>query len=365
MRRKMSRHWFVRTLLLLVCGIAAGCFSGCEKSAELEDREYILTLGLDLEQEGLSILYDVSTFYKEGASSSEEGGQKSMQYSADSIYDMVKAYGQQSDKYMDLNHLKAVIIGKDLANNQEKLIELLQYIEKNDLFARNVKVFVADNKAADIFTIADKLPTSIGDYLDNLYMNSNYFVKNQSTDMGKLISHWHNNDEILLVPILKIENEKPIPASYALMKEVKMSDELSNEEGNLVLLGNGVRLKTNLVTDSSYAVQIDKVKKKLTILEQSGPYAKITVVIKAHSVNQPMEDVKLQTKVQSEVERKLEQSFSQLLTKWEPKRIDFFHTFSALSAKNRNLWLKYHDKREEYDQDLTSAVEVTVEIKDD
>lgn len=365
MRKEKNSRWFRCILLLIIFAGTISCVSGCEKSAELEDREYILALGIDLEQEGLSITYDVSRLYKAGANSSEEGGQKSVQYSAESFYDIVNAYGSQSDKFMDLNHLKAVIIGKELACNQEKLIELLQYIEQNDLFARNVKVFVAENKAADIFALGNDLSSSIGDYLENLYMNSNYYVKDQSTDVGKLISHWHNYDEILLVPILKAENEKPVPGSYALMQATGMSQELSNDEGNLVFLGNGVRLKINLVTGSSYAIQIDKVKKKLSISDNNGPYAKVKIVIKGHSVNQSLEDAKLQAAVESELAQQLEQSYAEFLNKWEPEEIDFFHTFSALSAENRNLWLEYRDKREEYNHNLTAGVEVEVELKDD
>lgn len=357
----MIRKFYIGIGVLLVCFFSC---VGCSESTELEDREFVMAVGIDLDEEGLLFSYDISEEYKQGSDSGQEGGQKSIQVFGDSVWDLTNAYGRQSDKSLDYNHIKAIVLGRELAEDQDKMIELLQFIEKNDLFAQNVKVFVANNGASELWQDTE-LEESIGKYLEKLYENSDYYVEEQSCSLGEVFTYWHNYDEVLLIPILQQQNKKPGISGYAVMKGCAMKKELSEEEANLVFLGNGIKLKSHIVTDSHYVIQIDRIRQEMVYSGTEQILITITLNIRGHVINKQVEEKRILRETETAMEESLNASFKEFVTAQRGSSMDYFHTFLKLSQNQKTLWLKYRSDREAFSDHTIIEIKTNVTLSDD
>ena len=86
----------------------------------------------------------------------------------------------------------------------------------------------------------------MGEYLENIYVDSNYYVEGQSSSIGELISHRHDSKETLIVPVLTAQDNRPFIKSYALVQNVDWIEHLGKEEADLIFLANGVSVRMNL-----------------------------------------------------------------------------------------------------------------------
>lgn len=338
--------------------------AACGENTELEDKEFVMAVGIDMDQEGLLFSYDLSQEYKEGSDSSQEGGQKSIQVFGKSVWDLINAYGRQSDKSLDYNHMKAIVLGREVAENQEKIIELLQFIEKNNLFAQNVKVFVADNRASELWQETE-LGEPLGEYLEKLYENSDYYVKRQSCSVGELFTHWQNYDEVLLIPLLQQKNKKPEISDYAVMKACAIKKELSEEQANLVFLGNGIKLKSHIVTDSHYVIQIDRIRQEMIYSGNDEIVIEITLNIRGHVINKKVEEERILQETETAMEDSLNRSFAEFVRTQRESEMDYFRTFLKLSQNNKTLWMKYRNDRKAFSQNTIIEIKTNVRLSDD
>ncbi|MCI8372270.1 MAG: GerAB/ArcD/ProY family transporter [Lachnospiraceae bacterium] len=330
------------------------CLTGCAKGVELEDREFVLTLGVDWNGEQAEFYYDTSDMGTD--SGSGEGGQTAVKIKTDDFYELRSAYGQQSDKYLDCNHLKAVIIGKGLAADPKRLGEFLEYVETNELFARNVKLFFAE-EVEKIFALCPDMNTVLGEYLDNVYIDSSYYVEEQSSTLGDLLGHWHDSEESLLVPVLEDREGRPLIRAYAVVWKTAWTNDLSIAEANLAFLGNGVNVQVELMADKKYAVQLRRTSRELNFISEEPLRAEAVIDIQGEVINEEVKSEKKKREIEKALNKKLEQFYQSVLA--DTKKLDLLHIYRALGVHNRELWKKYHNNREEFCRDL----EITVQIK--
>lgn len=349
---KPERLVGVAAALLLVV-----CLTGCAKGVELEDREFVLTLGVDWDGENVQFYYDTSEMGTD--SGGGEGGQSVMKINADAFYQLRSAYGQQSDKYLDCNHLKAVIIGKNLAENSEQLEEFLKYIETNELFARNVKLFFAED-IESIFALCPDMNTVLGEYLENVYIDSSYYVEGQSSTLGELIGHWHDSGEVLLVPVLQAKAGKPLITNYAVTKQVQWVKQLSIAEANLVFLGNGIHVQVEVPVDKAYMIQLTRSSREIDFRENKLLTAKLTITLQGQVINEEIKSEKKKREIEKALEKKLEDLYASVLPELRP--FDVLHLYRTLGLHNRALWEKYQDNREQFLKDVQIDVKVDANI---
>ncbi len=333
-----------------MCVFLALSFTGCAKGVELEDREFVLALGVEIQEDKVLFYYDTSNT-QDG---SGEASQEVVRIEADAFYELTSAYGQQSDKYLDYNHLKALVIGKNLASDADKLSELLQFIEQNELFARNTKLFFSED-AERIFSLCTSMNTALGEYLENLYVDSDYYVEGQSASLGDLIKHRHEKEETFLVPVLKAGEKQPLIDSYGIVRDVQWIEKLRPQEAELVFLGNGVNIKETVKVDRTYAVKINNVRKEVAFSDDKSINAVVTLEIRGQLKNK--EAGKQKREIETEMEKQLEENYGQFLIDY--KALDLFHLFRSLGSHNRQMWQQYHEKRAEF----INQCQVTFKIK--
>lgn len=337
-----------------MCVLLALSITGCAKGVELEDREFVLSLGVEIQDDKVLFYYDTSNT-QDGSS---ESSQEVVRIEADEFYELTSAYGQQSDKYLDYNHLKALVIGKNLASDSEKLSELLKFIEQNELFARNTKLFFAEDLES-IFSLCTTMKTALGEYLENLYVDSDYYVEGQSASLGDLIKHRYEKEETFLVPVLKANEKQPLVDSYGIVRDIQWIEKLRPQEAELVFLGNGVDIKETMKVDKVYAVKINNVRQEVVFSDEKTLSAVITLQIRGQLKNE--EAGKQKREIEAKLEEQLEENYRQFLVDY--KALDLFHLYRSLGSHNRQMWQQYHEKRTEFINQCQVVFDINASIE--
>lgn len=330
---------------LLCCCVLLGSLTGCGKRVELDMREFVLALGVDWTGDKVKYYYD---------------GSDTIALETDHFYEFQSAYGQQADKYLDYNHLKVVIIGEKLASDREKMKEFLLYIENNELFARNTKLFFAKEDLEEIFRAGGELDENLGEYLENMYIDSNYYVEEQSASLGDFMSHEHEPDEAFLVPVLSVRSHKPAVEHYGLVREGVWSGTVDVEEANLIFLGNGVKTGWQLIVQEPYAVEMERVSRELAFSGEDAVEAQLTIHVRGNVVNNRVTDEAYKRELETLLEKKLETAYEATVEKW--RTWDVLHLYQSLGSHDRRLWKVYQNRKGDFCREVHVRIQVDVTI---
>ena len=176
----LSRGWKQKTLqraqrgaamivLLLLCG---GIFSGC-KTAELEDRDFPVELALSDESDLTREFLDA---------------------------------GNAGNRMIDYSHLKVMILSRSFIENEGLMEELLRLLREKNEIPQSAYVVVADD-AKGLQKAEEVLGEPVGVYLEQTFENVSPIKKQAYPTLGMLYQERENQNETLLLPFVKEEQE--------------------------------------------------------------------------------------------------------------------------------------------------------------
>lgn len=150
---------------------AAGLLSGCQ-ARELEDREFVQAMEIDL-QNGKLV-----------------GGFGGFLVEADTVEGLQRSYQDQIERFLDLGHIKVLVLGKELIKEEERLGQVMAELAQRPVFARNILVLSYNYE--DGKSYLNKLEEKgvvPGEYLSNLYKNNPYKKQESTATLGDLMSY--------------------------------------------------------------------------------------------------------------------------------------------------------------------------------
>lgn len=154
-----------KILMVLLLGLL---LTGC-KARELNDREFVQAM--ELEWNGERLTGGFGTFLVEG----------------NSVQEIQREYQDRLDKYLDLGHMKVLILGKQLMKDGEKLQQVLEELERKPLLARNILVLSYDYEEGEsCLKLLEEKGVIPGEYISNLYKNNP--DKKSTATLGELLS---------------------------------------------------------------------------------------------------------------------------------------------------------------------------------
>lgn len=158
----------IKTAVLLLFFLFT--FSG-SAGRELEERVYPQALELDL-RDGML-----------------EGGFGEELVRGDSLAEICEEYQNRLSDYLDLGHIKAIVFGKALQSEKERMREVLLELEQMPLISRNSLVFVHEYQAGESYlkTLAQK-EKNVGQYLCDLYRNNPYRAPQEKMTLARLLA---------------------------------------------------------------------------------------------------------------------------------------------------------------------------------
>lgn len=159
--RRVKKISVCLACLLLLCGCAA---------RELEDRRFAEAIELDLREGELW------------------GGFGGRLVSGESVKEICRAYQESMDQYLDLGHIKAIVLGERLTQDEEKMRAVLLELEQMPVISRSSLVFThryeGDESYLEMLEKEGKTP---GEYLLDRYQNNPYRTKDETVSLGDLL----------------------------------------------------------------------------------------------------------------------------------------------------------------------------------
>lgn len=353
-RTSSAGLWALAALALLFLG-------GCG-TRELEDRGFPLAVGIDKEEEGMALSFDFPDLSQGDDEKNPSERTVTFSVEAGAYYEAQKAYENNTNKVLDYNHLKAIILSQEFLGDNEALRELLSWLEHEQVVARNTYLFVAKDRAAEILTLTEGTGGSVGKYLEQMVNTQEDFKEQKAVTIGDLMNQWHNQNEELLLPVLTDNGEAPSITEYAVLGAFSYRGNISVEEAMKAFLSRNQVERFWYELKEGQVVEIQNIRREIRIYGQGDkPAAEIELTGEARM---KMGDEGASAgKLEKQLNRQLAESLAMTAEKLlkEPGT-DMSNSFIKLGGYNRDLYEKYRQDYEGYLSDLRLLFSVDVKL---
>lgn len=338
------RKWLV---LILSVFFLTGC-----ANTELERKEFPLTLGLDVAAapgNNLELMINLPDLSKVTEQNKGEEQETNLKVEGVNFAAAQEEYLKNTDKELDYSQLKAIVIGRRLLGKRDLLINTLKYFESHNAISQSVMIFVSD-APTEVIERGLKKEGSLGIYLEKMM---NKPVKGeQKVTLGNLITHWRNQNETLLLPMLEIAEKSEVLMDKAvILKNVTDYGQLNNKELEILLLSTGKTIDKIYYFSGKPEITIKKARVKY-LLEPNASSPEITVklYLKANSQENLLQEEQEMMEIKELAEKQIQERLKILEETWGQK-VDLWNTFVMLGRQDRELWKKYNQKQEQYIRD--------------
>lgn len=203
--RKRARK--IGMMVFALCLI--GSLTGCENYVELENRAFVMALGVDLgEEEAYRFTYtfpDLEALTGNGSSAKYPP----MTLEADSLQKSEDKYNSMSGKSLDYGQVKIIVLGKEVVSDREKLKGLLEEIRNDPEFARTMLVCESLTSGEEVLELDEEVVGSIGIYMEEMFENNGKHLGISSVILNDVILKMETTDVSEILPKVYIYDEKP------------------------------------------------------------------------------------------------------------------------------------------------------------
>lgn len=333
---------------------------GCSVT-ELEDRGFPLAIGIDMAEEGMVVSFDLPNLSAVSDGKNPSGEPASLSVEGGAYYQAQKAYENNTNKVLDYNHLKAIILSQQLFEEDGELRQLLAWLEEEEVLARNICLFAAEDSSAQILTLTERTETSVGNYLEQMVETQQDFRENKVATIGSLMNQWHNQNELLLIPVLSDNGGIPSITSYLVMDGFSCKGTISVEEAMEVFLCQGMLSGMTYRLKEGAVIALEGLRSQLDISREAGAEGSgggilVTVYLKGNGVvkkgpdTQAMSLAQLRDGLNQQLEGKLGKTAESLKAELG---VDMANSFYRLGGYHRELYRQFLGDYEGYHQQLS------------
>lgn len=181
--------------------------SGCG-GIEPEKRMYPFAIGIDLEGENLSVVYGMPNLPQATGQEKEESGEKKSALSliGRDFAEIEKLYNRSQEKYLDMGHLRILVLGKQLMESQ-RWKDVLLYLAEEPFVGEDIYVFQAEN-LTDVFEWQSLGGTSLGEYVTGVMENKTPQQRIEGITLRSLYYQMAENGNLPNLPKLMVQEEQ-------------------------------------------------------------------------------------------------------------------------------------------------------------
>lgn len=341
--------------MLFLCSLML--LSGCS-TKELENRDFPLAMGVDEDEEQCRISYK---FQNLSAIADEKANSVSSTdfYIRDKdFFTGISKYANDTNKVLDYNHMKVLVLSEDFVEDSEALERFLQVCEKENLIARNTLLFLAED-AGEILALDENLDTAIGSYLEELVESREDYKLKDSVTLGDLYNDMANQEQLLLIPVLTKEGGLPVIRNYYAFSGGEAKGEISINEAILSYLCQGKLKKLAFTLEDGTAITIERITVRGGFSRGDEMHysteIRLETVVEKDLEEGSREYRQLKQKITKLLEEQLSQTSRNLL---DAPGIDMTNSFYKLGMCSRDKYETYQGKPEKYIQDAVYEFEV-------
>jgi Ger(x)C family germination protein len=349
-------------------------FTGCDDMVEIEDRDFIQTLGVSVEGDELKVSFVLPDISALTGQQAKEGDKLYVGFKGKNFSDIEEQYSYNSDKKLDYNHLKAIIFEYSAVKNPKYMKNILQFIEENYDIARNTKTFITTNKLEDVLKLDETMSGSVGDYLENYYKNNRSKQLNEECTIGDLINAMNNKDQVVHVPVLAIQNNRFRIDGIGLFEgdKAECRSYLTEDESKYLFLADDEVNEISLALSDGYAVRISDMKTKYTYsLKENIPYVYLEIEGDAKLIDY---DAKVTNQSNSSknidkslIEQQVNSQIKSTITNFynlyvKNKSIDILNLYRRSGLKSRKIWMQYKNNVDGFLKDVELGLVVKLDL---
>lgn len=357
-QRQLQKVLVFLLSMFLLCTV-----NGCS-IRELEDRGFPLAIGMDKNEDGMALSFDFPDLSEASEGKNPSGKPVSFSVEAGAYYEAQKAYENNTNKVLDYNHLKAIVISQEFAADGKALRDMLSWLEREEVVAPNTCLFFAKEQASEILTLTEETSGSVGKYLEQMVETQEDFKENKVMTIGKLMNQWHNQNEILLIPVLINNGGVPSITEYAVMDAFVYKGNISVEKAMKSFLCQNLLSHFLYRLSSGEVLEIRDIKASVKI-EPEGNGTLVTIgltgdaQVKMEAEGQTMTRGQLKKKLNRQLAASLTQTAKELLR--EPG-MDLSNSFIRLGGYQRELYEKYNQDYTSYQENLSIQFQVDMNM---
>lgn len=212
-----KRKHNIKTALLLLGAFSLCLFSLSGCGVSLEDRVFPLSMGADYAQGEYQLIYGIPELTQitgQNKEDTEETQAQAVVYGGKRPQDAEENFNKNQEKYLDMGHIKVLILGKELLENRGAMEEFLAYMEGKPAVAGNLYVFSCKD-VGEVMSLDGQGRESVGDYLSGILENNLDKKEKQAVTLQDLYNAWHRKEKMPKLPSVTVVNKRPRLRQYS------------------------------------------------------------------------------------------------------------------------------------------------------
>lgn len=204
-----------KEILVLVILLA---LSFIQRNVDIEDRNYAMLLGVDETKENeWKVTYSFADLSKVAQTKGKGAESMSLSISGNNMKEIQKQYTSFQDKVLEYGHVKALIIGKEIREDEKQYQKLIEELKKQNEYSRNILVFCAKEEASSIIQLDEKTNGLLADYLKRL---EERHIPTKTITLKAMLKGYFEGEDVK-VPLLQVYKECPQFIGYETLPSPK------------------------------------------------------------------------------------------------------------------------------------------------
>lgn len=345
--------------MILVVIMFLFLLSGCSDLVEVQDRDFVLAMGVSIKDESFNI-YLAEPRYGKDTKEEGSGNEKSiLEFNCNYISEIEDKFNFTSDKRLDYRHLEVIILADSIASNKSKLKELIDYLKSSYEISSNVLVFYYAGNVEDVFSMEEVLSKSIGDYIKKLDDNNREKFKIKPVTIGNLISAF-SQEKPIIIPAIKVLEEQIRVSGAAVLYDGDVRKIFADYEYIMALISKGEGKNYSIYIMEAVPIIIKDIDSRLSYEYTEGRII-VYVDVKADIEKIVSSSNMSEDELSLEVSEYLLNGISTLLEDCMKKDLlDVLRIYDFAAIKCRQAFIDYEGKREEFLKDVEVVISVEV-----
>ncbi|MGO1372517.1 MAG: Ger(x)C family spore germination protein [Senegalia sp. (in: firmicutes)] len=371
-----------KTILLLLILIITILSTACFDKHEIEDRAYILSMGIDDVEDG-EIRFEITYEYP-NLSAVGKNGQGEPRFTSSkkgrTVTQINRDLATTTEKDIFFNHLKVIVIGEELAKNETKMAQIMEFFSRTPDIGRKVIILIAQGKASDILNTELKDASTLGLYINKFRDRESVGGKYYINTLNDLLSNTARSDIALVGRISKDGEELKISGS-SIIKNKKLitflTEKSTNTASTLILTNKIYNDQITIIKDDgsylvNYIAESYDVKKKLKI-KNGNINITYNVEVEGHVNEYVDKDIKTDSdllddkkikKAEDEINKKIKGNLNKTIDELQNEiGVDILQVEKYIREKEPRLWEKVKDDWDNEFQKIDFTVKVDSKIR--
>jgi len=211
---------YKKILLILICILVL--LTGCWDKVEINERAHISAIGIDRyapssgahkadNQDSPSGHEDKRNQFKFifafPKHSLEETDDIIVATIGDTLYGVSKILADRTNREMFLGHLRTVILGKSVTEDEHLFRQILDGIETNELLSRRVILAMTEDDVADIINITPSMEPRIGQFISEIFNRKDRTPRAPEGSIGDILKDLYESKNAVIPKITAGKND--------------------------------------------------------------------------------------------------------------------------------------------------------------